>query len=201
MKTAIAVLLIVVGTGTIAYGQTPVEPIDIRADTIEFSFPDPDTILVQAYFTIHTSHTTSQSYSSNLVLRLDGLDVWSTSMTVNTPTNDCGNDPDCNDMCLVEVSTGGLVWDNCDTWTTWTGVGCDPADPDHTCVPMDVCACGSQYVVVAELEYSDEEELELVADSATLVNEADETNNTAIAFVQPVRTEPTTWGRIKALYR
>jgi hypothetical protein len=182
------------------YAPEPVEPIDLQADSVLYSFPSAGMIEIMAYFTIHSSHNASAGYSSNIELFLGTNSVYSSPMSIVVPVNDCGEDPDCNNACQIEVEPGDLQWDYCSIWHSWFGAGCDPSDPTHTCIPYDYCACGSQYVVVATVPYEDEPELVFVVDGATLVHEADETNNSCSVMLAPVSTESKTWGAIKSLF-
>lgn len=182
------------------YAPEPVEPIDLQADSILYTFPSPGMIEFQAYFTVHSSHNIGQSYSSSIEVFLGTGSVYSSAMSVVVPVNDCGEDPDCNNPCQIEVEPGSLQWDYCSIWHTWSGAGCDPNDPYHTCFPYDYCACGSQYMLVATVPYEDEPELVLVVDGVTYVPEADETNNTCSVSLVPVSTESKTWGAIKSLF-
>lgn len=191
MKPALLIVLLVVfGMTGAAFGQEPVSPIDIRADSMTYRYLSPTQMEITAYLTFSNSNPTCMNYLSDLRILLGGNTVYSSPMTIHAVGSSCSYDPDCNNLCLVEISPGETVWDHCYWWNTWWGPGCDPNDPQGTCDPLQTCACGAQYKLVVNANYSSETELYLVADSGELLYEADETNNSCTKMCAPPPPEP-----------
>jgi hypothetical protein len=204
MKTVLAITLFtaIMLTG-IAMAQEPVEPLDLRADSVTYFYPTTTTITVAFYFTIYTTEGSSVYRESGVTIKLDGSSVFNGSINFTATSNDCSMDQSCSIPCQVTLQGGDLVWDNCSMWTTWTGVGCDPYDPGHTCTPIQYCACGAQFVVIYTGPYEDQYVLEAEVDGPIYpgISEADETNNVVYMSLAPVGTQPETWSTIKSFYR
>jgi hypothetical protein len=178
----------------------PVAPIDLKADAITYSFPGAGLIEIRSFFTIHAFRGAASHYTSDIRVRLGSNIVYSSGLSATVPVSDCSEDPDCNNLCEITVEPGNVVYDYCNWWHTWGGVYCDPHDPGGTCEPVTYCACGSQYMVVTTVAYSDETSVTLELDSDDLVYESDETNNVHYAMIAPISTTPVTWGAIKSLF-
>jgi hypothetical protein len=185
MKSALllALLLVFAVTGA-AFCQTPVAPIDLKADSIVYAYPTPGLIEIGAYFTVQAAPGPA-SYISELEIILGGNSVYSAPMSVIVPVDDCSDDPECDNQCQIEVSPGELKWDHCNWWSTWMGAGCDPANPEGTCDPLYLCACGSQYMVTTTVPYDGETSITFVVDPGSVVYEGDETNNSCTQMCAP----------------
>jgi len=185
---------------SIAYGQEPVEPIDLTADSLIVSFPCPDSIRINAYFSSHTTNQTIGSYSFNVLMTLGGQTIYDEAVTVTIPTsNDCGEYPNCSsDVCEVVVTGAKVEKHYCGPFRFWAGSGCDPSFPEGTCIPIDICVCNPVFMVTTTLDYSGDDELVLYVDSYNAVSECDETNN--VYILSSVGAEKTSWSEIKARY-
>lgn len=205
MKTALAIVILaaIVLAGT-AFAQVPVRPVDMRADFCVWHFPDPGTITIAFYFTIYSIEGASAYHESGVTIKLDNTVVLSQSVNFSATSNDCAYDPNCTIPCQISASGGTPTWDNCSMWSTWlAGGACDPQNPVLTCQSIYYCACGAQFVVIYNGSYEQQGTMTAEVDGPIYpgVDEADETNNMVYYSLAPVSVEPTTWGKIKALYR
>ncbi|UCG52208.1 MAG: hypothetical protein JSW58_01235 [Candidatus Latescibacterota bacterium] len=193
-------LVVMLAAAATAFGQEPVEPIDLRADTISYLYPNSSTIQITVQFTAFNTFDHDTVVTSNILLFLGTSVVYDGPMTLTAPTHTCGTDPDCNDDCSVEGDGVTVVMDGCDLWYTWTGPSCNPQNPEVTCTPMVTCACIAQCEFEITTAYAAEHEVSVLLDSNGLVHEADETNNYFATAVGTVPARPSTWGVVKALF-
>ncbi len=205
MKTTLAIVLLaaIVLAGT-ALAQVPVRPVDMRADSCVYSFPEPGTITIAFFFTIHSIEGASAYHESGVTIKLDDVTVLSQSVNFSATSNVCSVDPNCSLPCQISSSGGTPTWDNCSMWSTWmAGGACDPQNPGETCQPIYYCACGAQFVVIYTGPYEEQYAMKAEVDGPIYpgVDEADETNNMVFYSLAPVAVEPTTWSKIKALYQ
>ncbi len=204
MKSALAIaLLAIVVLGGTALAQTPVQPVDMKADSAVITYPEPGQISIAFYFTIYSIEGAAMYHESGVTIKLDNTTVFSQSVNFSATSNVCSYDESCSVPCQITASSGTPTWDNCSMWRTWTGGGCDPTNPGQTCDPIYYCACGSQFVVIYTGPYENQYAMKAEVDGPIYpgVHEADETNNGVEYMLAPVAVEPTTWSKIKALYR
>jgi hypothetical protein len=214
MKLMLCVLLALsFATAGSAVAQDPIHPIDLRADRIEYLLiPEEYAIDISVYFTVHSAHADWAQYWQYLSIYLDENEICCyPPYYFETQGNGCETDIECGEPCQMTLMDGNAdektaLWMNCDTWHTWGGTGCDPFDPANTCQPLDVCACGAQYVVTVRHYYDGESGIRLVLDNtydyggAGMTEEADETNNTCTVVIGSVGASTMSWGAIKSLF-
>lgn len=194
MIALFALIMLVSGTNA----QTPVEPVDLEAVSIAYTFPAPDSIIIFATFNIYYSDPGPASYATDIECWLGSNLLSSKPITISSGGSICSSDTTCSKICDIQTTGAQIQYVHCSIWYTWTGPGCDPNDPPHTCQPLEYCACGAQATATFSGSYNGEATITVAGDPNLKMNEADETNNTMM--VGSVPAEKNTWGTIKASY-
>jgi hypothetical protein len=191
-------LCVLVGTAGMAVSQTPVEPIDVEVTGLVFTFPVPGTIQLTAQLTLHNTLTSPAVYATDIEFYLDANLVATKEVVMAPSGSNCtGQDPGCS-LIICDIPNGV----HCTMWMTWlAGGGCDPSDPEGTCIPIEICACPLYVEIDTTSSHSGEFTATAVYDPANQVTEADETNNSLTVAIGPVPSDTRTWGAIKALFK
>lgn len=202
MRLAIFTALVAtVAFSPIASAQDPVEPIDIQAISLDYSFAGWDSVTITAGFSFYNYLDVPASYDTEIRLFLGSRLVGILPIHIDAGESICNNDPTCSLVCDINVDGANTSLVHCQYWNTWMQGGvqqCDPGNPGMTCLPLTVCACHAPFTVTLKADYQGELEVTAVGDPQNTMHEADETNN--VMTLAPVPTLPVSWSRLKALY-
>ncbi|HSG27066.1 MAG TPA: hypothetical protein VLA34_01205 [Candidatus Krumholzibacterium sp.] len=162
------------------------ECIDIRADSIAFSYPHPDSIRVEAFYTILSATPAETYYDCDIGVFLDGIPVDLSGMEIGWPFDDCfgKEEADCEGDCTVTID-GNTASGTCVFWK----------DPWDTIFATCVCSAGIRRIW--GLSYAGEDILSFELDIGNTIPERDETNNSWAVPIGAIGTENSSWGRIK----
>jgi len=177
MKFRIAVaVLMTLGVANQPAGSQ-VTTIDLIADSIAYSFPAPDSIQVDAVFSIYNSFERDSTLLSDVTLFLDGIAADWSPLDIDASEAVCREDPDCKpEMCDAIVGQGEA-----------TVINCKWARP----VPMDsiwICVCWGSWHIRFNAEYAGQSHISFLLDSANEVIEANEANNEISVEIEPIPT-------------
>ncbi|MBN1163555.1 MAG: hypothetical protein JXB45_03175 [Candidatus Krumholzibacteriota bacterium] len=160
--------------------------IDLRADSIIFSYPHVDSIRVEALFTILTSSPRDTFYFCHIGVFLDGIPVEISELEIDDLMGPCFGkaEADCDGPC-TEIIDGKTKEGTCIFWK----------DPHDTVFAACVCSVGIRSIW--GFPYASQNVLSLELDLGGEVMEIDETNNFYSMNIGVVENEKSTWGRIK----
>lgn len=187
----IVVLSIILTISSLPNAKTPPageQCIDLRADSIAFTYPHPDSIRVEAFYTILNATPTEIFYYCDIGVFLDGIPADVSELEIGTSMSECWDkeEEDCDGDC-TETINGKAVSGICIFWK----------DPIDTC--FATCVCSARIRGFWGFSYAGEDMLSFELDLGDTVLEVDETNNSCSIFIGPVGTEETSWGSIKTL--
>ncbi|UCG51059.1 MAG: hypothetical protein JSW58_12770 [Candidatus Latescibacterota bacterium] len=170
--------------------------VDIRADSITFGFPAPDSIRLTAHYSILNGMLMDTIIVSDIGLFLDGVPVYGEPIDVTMSTNDCYNfqtEEECKGDCVYSAGPP-IEYGEC-KWVPRAPNGLDTLPPSWYCV------CEESYLTPPQtIHYSGEDFASFELDLGNMVEEADEDNNSISVNLTGVAVEPSTWGRIKEIY-
>ncbi|MBN2070733.1 MAG: hypothetical protein JW814_04680 [Candidatus Krumholzibacteriota bacterium] len=161
---------------------------DLRADTILYYFPAPDSIAITADFTLFSSNPRDTFFLSDIGTFLDGVSAGYTPLEITALADECfGKEEedctgDCQDM-INGVSKSGI----CIFWQ-------DPRDS-----LLAVCMCTVNIRWFSTVAYAGEAIVSFELDLIDAIAETDELNNSFQLFIGPIDRERSSWGRIKSL--
>lgn len=166
------------------------EWIDLRADTILYYFPTPDSIAVTAKFTILSSSAEAMVNMSDIGFFLDGIEVEYSGFDLLSGGNDCWGKTgdDCRGDCEAVIH-GQAVSGECMWWK----------DPQDTLFAE--CICSAELLRFGHFAYAGEAVVSFELDLLGGVAELDETNNYFQLPIGTIANSGSSWGRIKRLER
>jgi hypothetical protein len=161
--------------------------IDLRADSIVFSYPHPDSIYVEGFYTVLSSTPTEIYYNCDIGVFLDGIPADLSGLEIGCTFGPCfgKEEADCEGDCTVTIN-GTSASGTCIFWK----------DPQDTCFAACVCSAGIRRIW--GLSYAGEEMLSFELDLVNTVIEMDETNNSCTIPIGAIATKNSSWGRIKS---
>ncbi len=194
-------LLPVLLVASVALSQVPVAPanaddlswVDLRADSISILFPGPDVIEITAHYSIVNNMATDEVITSDIAFALDGVVVGVQAIDVTRSLNECRvflTWSDCKGECYLNLlpptEIGECQW--------YFSVIPDSVTPEG-------CFCTKKGTLSSPFAFSGQSIASFVLDGDNLLPEPIETNNSQSLNLGVVTTRPTTWGRMKTLYR
>ncbi len=185
----IVVLPVILVIGSFSDAQIPPsgeECIDVRADSIAFSYPHPDSIRVEAFYTILSATPAETFYDCDIGVFLDGIPVDVSGMEIGCTLDACygKKEADCEGDCTVTLN-GNTASGTCIYWK-------DPMDTFFV-----ACVCSAGIRRIWGLPYAGEDVLSFQLDIGNTILELDETNNFYAVPIGAIGTENSSWGRIK----
>jgi hypothetical protein len=193
-RLAFLVVLCVLATTSTTVAQEPPWPdgwFDLQADSITYSFPAPDSILVVAHFSLRNAMTVGAVLNTDLAIYLDGVNAFSAPLTISNALDPCfgKSEADCEGDCEKEIVGKGTEEGWCEFWK----------DPRDTLFATCTCRVWSDLWSISR--YSGESTVSFEMDTGNQILEPYEDNNFCTVAVQPVAVKPRTWGLIKSEYK
>jgi hypothetical protein len=170
---------------------------DLRADTIIFDFPAPDSIEVNCKFSIFNNTLFDTIIASEIGIFLDGIPMGGEPIDVTKSMNNChvfNTSEECKGECYY-TTIPPIEFGECE----WYIVPVNPGPPDSI-VTRPWCACMKDGEISWTVHYTGQDIVKFVLDPANVVWEPDETNNSFSTHLRPVAVRHETWGKIKSLY-
>ncbi|UCG51060.1 MAG: hypothetical protein JSW58_12775 [Candidatus Latescibacterota bacterium] len=169
--------------------------VDIRADSITFGFPAPDSIRLTAHYTFFSHMPMDTIIVSDIGFFLDDAPVYGEPIDVTRSYNNCHvfkTEAECKGECYYSsvppIEIGECVWNEAF------------GPPGDTIPGTEWCACEKKAQKSCTVHYSGEDFASFELDPGNMVEEPDESNNSVSVNVTGVAVKPSTWGRIKALF-
>jgi len=198
MKYVLPIVLLLV----LALAQNPTaqengDPIswaDLRADTIIFDFPAPDSLLVRCQFSIFNGTFSDTIIVSEIGIFLDDVPVWGEPIDVTKSMNNChvfSTYEECEGECNYLIGPPIEVGD-C-TWYIYMG-------PPDSVTHEPGCVCMKKWGISRTVYYTGQDIVKFVLDPADVVWEPNESDNSFSTHLRPVSVRKETWGKIKSLY-
>ncbi|UCG51061.1 MAG: hypothetical protein JSW58_12780 [Candidatus Latescibacterota bacterium] len=176
-----------------AQGDDPPSWVDIRADSLTFGFPAPDSIRLTGHYTVFNGMLMDTIIVSDVGFWLDGVPVGGEPIDVTKSLNNCyvfTTPEDCKGECYFS-SVPPIEFGECEWFES---------DPMDTIFIAEPCVCTKSFSKTRTVLYSGEDMATFELDPGGVVEELREWNNSITVSVGSVATEPSTWGRIKALF-
>ncbi len=170
---------------------------DLRADTITFGFPAPDSIEVNCKFSIFNNTLFDTIIVSEVGLFLDGVAMGGEPIDVTKSMNNCHvfkTEIECKGECYY-TTVPPIEFGEC----KWYSQPPNPGPPDSIVV-RPWCACMKDGEISWTVHYTGQDIVTFQLDPANVVWEPDETDNSFSVHIRPVAVKEHTWGKIKSLY-
>ena len=171
---------------------------DLRADTIIFDFPAPDSLEVNCKFSIFNGTFFDTVIASEIGIFLDDVPVWGEPIDVTKSRNNCyvfSTWEECKGECYF-TTVPPIEFGEC-SWYIPVYLG--PPDSITPILPPE-CVCMKGGEISWTVHYTGQDIVKFVLDPADVVWEPNESDNSFSTHLRPVAVRKETWGKIKSLY-
>jgi hypothetical protein len=166
--------------------------VELRADSISVSFPEPDLIEITAWYTIINNMDHDEIIMSDVAFFLDGEEFDAQEIDVTRSLNECRvftTPADCQGDCYLSTIPPAQI-----------GV-CEWIIPQPGDSIPEGCYCCFAAEVRSTIPYSGQDVASFCLDPGNGLWEPSEDNNWQSMLLGPVGTKETSWGGVKAIYK